>query len=377
MLWTVQQTQTNLSYLNDVLAFFIIRSRHQSRYLKKRLFPSEFIKIHDSNGNNVREKFKAVFDEINKLDIKQRRSLICVYLNNQRVERLCLDKKFPRKNLSNFPTSLQAAIKKLGEYLYSSVLQQSCFTDLPNVNDTLREHWTNYKYANGRICCFCGINKYTEQLANVEARKQLRPAFDHYLPKEKYPFTSVNFNNLIPICDFCNGRRFKGSIDPCEYKKQTSTHAFYPFDNLAYGNLSYKVELNSNQIKGREEISDILDVELSKPKDEQHCTWNHVFKVVSRVKGHINECYGSWLQTDILTTSHNLAHLKTLLKDKGIANLQNRKNLESGFHKGYTYLMLSQLNDASLEAVLEAVGYLPVPGNDEELNDLLKSIDMV
>ena len=377
MLWTVKQTQTSLSYLNDVLAHFIIRSRSESKYFKKRLFPESFLKIHDDKRNNVREKFKTVFDEINKLGIKQRRKLICIYLNNQKVERLCLDKNFPRKNLSNFPNDLQTAIKKLGEYLYSSVLQQSCFTDLPNVNDTLRTHWTNYKNANGRICCFCGINKYTEQLANVETSKQLRPAFDHYLPKEKYPFASVNFNNLIPICDFCNGRRFKGSIDPCEYKKQTSTHAFYPFGSLAYGSLSYKVELNLNQIQGREEISDILDVKLSKPKDEQQCTWNHVFKVISRVKGHINECYGSWLQTDILTTPHNLEHLKKLLEDQGKANLRNRKNLESAFHKGFTYLKLSQLDDDSLEAIFDSIGYLPVPDNDKQLHDLLKSIDMV
>jgi len=374
MLWAISKPSTNLSYLNDVLAHFIISSRSQNRYLKQRLFPSDFIAIHDNNSNNIKPKFQAVFKEIRKLELPERRELIRVYLNNQRVESLCLSKTFPIKNLSTFSAELQKAMKDLGEYLYSNALKLAPFTSLPNVNHTLREHWIDYKNLNGKICCFCGINEYIEQLADVTLAQQFRPAFDHYLPKEKYPFSAVNFNNLVPICDTCNGRRLKGSKDPCNCNEKGRVEAFFPYNGNMFGTLEFDIGFTREQIQNRGSISEIWTVDLLNSADEKQTSWNRLFNIVKRIKGRVNNNYVSWLESDILTTPLPLPQIKTELEAKGRANLSHMKDIGDGYHKGLAFLKMSQLSDDMLEVIVDSIGYMPQPQNSTEVEQLLESL---
>ena len=47
-------------------------------------------------------------------------------------------------------------------------------------------------------CPYCGI-------ADIKGQHhRLKDAYDHYLPKSIYPFNSVNFKNLAPMCHECN-----------------------------------------------------------------------------------------------------------------------------------------------------------------------------
>jgi hypothetical protein len=63
-----------------------------------------------------------------------------------------------------------------------------------------------------------------------------RSAFDHYLPKKHYPFSSINFKNLVPLCDICN-ESYKGQKDTLSIKedegkaneKTIKIKAFYPY----------------------------------------------------------------------------------------------------------------------------------------------------
>ena len=53
-----------------------------------------------------------------------------------------------------------------------------------------------------RVCPYCG----SDILKNLRNHKGqfIKSQLDHYLPKSKYPFLSLNFYNLFPVCKDCN-----------------------------------------------------------------------------------------------------------------------------------------------------------------------------
>lgn len=52
------------------------------------------------------------------------------------------------------------------------------------------------------VCPYCNKN-YTYTIIN-KSKQYTRPDFDHFLPKEKYPYFALSFYNLIPSCQICN-----------------------------------------------------------------------------------------------------------------------------------------------------------------------------
>ena len=73
------------------------------------------------------------------------------------------------------------------------------------------ESWGGYDYClalNLKVCPYCNreyINTVDRiKLDNETELKGVRPDFDHFFPKSKYPFLSCSIFNLIPACKFCN-----------------------------------------------------------------------------------------------------------------------------------------------------------------------------
>lgn len=52
------------------------------------------------------------------------------------------------------------------------------------------------------VCPYCNKN-YTYTIMN-KSTQYTRPDFDHFLPKNKYPYFALSFYNLIPSCQICN-----------------------------------------------------------------------------------------------------------------------------------------------------------------------------
>jgi hypothetical protein len=59
-------------------------------------------------------------------------------------------------------------------------------------------------------CPYCNRN-YTYSLSKSS---KIKPELDHFYPKSKYPFLGLNFYNLIPSCQTCNGYGAKHEFDP-------------------------------------------------------------------------------------------------------------------------------------------------------------------
>lgn len=77
-----------------------------------------------------------------------------------------------------------------------------------------------------KVCPYCN-RMYTTTLFGAN---RIRPAFDHFYPRSKYPYLAVSLFNLIPSCSMCNGK--KRSTAEVIYKEEEKENIsiIYPYD---------------------------------------------------------------------------------------------------------------------------------------------------
>jgi hypothetical protein len=131
-------------------------------------------------------------------------------------------------------------------------------------------------------CPFCGINPVK---GIYHSRRE---AYDHYLPKAKYPFNSINFNNLVPACHECNST-YKLSQDPLYDAKDPllaktggRRKSFYPYQTPP-PQIVFNITLNSpdwNNIKPSDVSLSIGPVALKEEID----TWLDVYGIEERYR---------------------------------------------------------------------------------------------
>lgn len=96
-------------------------------------------------------------------------------------------------------------------------------------------------------CIYCN-RIYTKTVVKRDKKKVIRPTFDHWFPKSKYPLLSLSFFNLIPSCNVCNSG-VKGSTP---FELSTHFHPYYKspdkefkytfsYDHKDYDKFSFKI----------------------------------------------------------------------------------------------------------------------------------------
>lgn len=143
-------------------------------------------------------------------------------------------------------------------------------------------------------CPFCGIG----DLKGIHHTR--REAYDHYLPKCRYPFNSINFRNLAPACHECNSV-FKLSKDPAHTSKNPAKTirrraAFYPYKTVAHS-IGLKIELQHSDIAKLTPADITLQFGPAAIAQEID-TWKDVYGIEERYKSKLcTESDGkAWLQ---------------------------------------------------------------------------------
>lgn len=231
-----------------------------------------------------------IYKEFLKKSKSERKQLKKYYLINNNINSLCvsnsksplcyddLEKQHPKlcKLLKTFYSKLYGAKSPFILAVFGNLL-------------TLKaDHYKEFNIVNfdgheGK-CPFCGLNPIK---GNDHTKLE---AYDHFLPKGTYPFNSINFTNLSPMCHECNSsykleKEPLMNIDPLKKKSKVRRKAFYPYSKDKW-QLNFKVEL-SNADFGTLKKEEIKIVVEANNRDEEIESWLEVYGIEERYKAKI------------------------------------------------------------------------------------------
>lgn len=200
------------------------------------------------------------------------------YRSNNSIEDLCKQQNGCNPYLYTTLHTLHGGLSDELEKFYKSL-----FTDVIHLNVVQAKigkvdvHYDNFVTVNDeRKCPFCGLNSIKGP------NRSVRDAYDHYLPKDIYPFNSINFKNLAPMCHECNSShklRQDPIINPTTHARR---RAFYPYDTINY-QIEIGIDFNHNDINTLTEHH--IQVTLTSPTHQDEVdTWKEVFGIEERYK---------------------------------------------------------------------------------------------
>lgn len=232
------------------------------------------------------------------------------YYNHLNIENLCNDTTIEvlkyteivnedfRTLLKNFLTWLWDDYDKLPKALRDE------YKDV-------QDHFNEFKKVQkGKVCPFCGISS----LKPKTTRKR-RNAYDHYIPKAKYPFVSINFKNLFPACHECNSDEKKEHDTPL--KNGTRHKVLFPFDTT-YTIDDITIHINPKERFDQASLSTLLsdidwDIEftLHRGTIDIYEAWDDIFQIKTRYKEYILDFEDTWFSDFILKKFNEKVVTKT------------------------------------------------------------------
>jgi hypothetical protein len=181
-------------------------------------------------------------------------------------------------------------------------------------------------------CPYCGFG----DIKGVHHSK--REAYDHFLPKGTYPFNSVNFHNLAPMCHDCNSS-YKLKLDPIKHIDPVTRknnggrrRAFYSYGNVNPG-INISVAIKTKDVTNL--APDQIDLQLTaQGRAEEVEAWKDVFGIEERYRA---KCCGEndgkgWLsRVRDECQNYNLTPQQMLIAE--IRSAENRPWADSNFLK--------------------------------------------
>jgi len=151
-----------------------------------------------------------------------------------------------------------------------------------------------------KTCPCCGL------IPIESAKSNYREDNDHYLPKANFPFSVVNFQNLVPLCSKCN-KKCKSTKNPFSNNRIS----YFPFDG-ARADLDVSILINTQPdttyLALKEE-----EIEFAFSGDpDKNETWDYLFEIKERY----NEEICSLTYSELRTITNRI--LKSSVRDDGL-----------------------------------------------------------
>lgn len=321
MIVQLNKVHTDLSILLDVPTSFFEKLEAATSF-GDHLFPDWFDDVFGTTkkrNDGLYKKFEKLYDKYKAVSRKSRRDeIVKAYTDGIQVENLCNRVAgISAKKLSEF-TEVKDEMRAVLKHLWENSLKYEEFekkvkTDLKKfAKDFIDEH-------HSQICPFCGLEGY------LYVDGQSRLALDHWLCKTTYSYSSVNFENLIPIGDKCNERPAKGTKNVLSLT--AGNRVFYPFTK--HGSIKVEITTTNTPTNPLEEngIYTINILPVNSSDQDLFDSWDSLFNINTNYKSYLtqtvlNRWRGNYImfisQHDILNHATNIPDLKTnLLHWKG------------------------------------------------------------
>jgi hypothetical protein len=243
-----------------------------------------------ANDNHTRlklfEPIRDIFDSFKELSPEYRSQIAEWYDANNNIEALCSNapdvSPGTYDDVELIHEDLAKQLRSFCIALWERVMGLSSVQ--ARIGD-IDDHYRAFVETNDEgKCPFCG-------LAGIKGQYHTkREAYDHYLPKDIYPFNSVNFKNLAPICHECNSS-YKLRLDPTRHidpitrkNRGGRRKSFY-----AYGTVHPKIEitihLSTRALAALQ--ADHITLQITSPgRTEEVEAWKEVFGIEERYRAH-------------------------------------------------------------------------------------------
>lgn len=327
MLFLLQRVNSNIEKAHEIPKYFFEQlKKNSSTNFGLHLFPTW---VQSDDFKFLRDHFEIFFNSL-KSNISNQTDIIkiCeIFSENNEIEKICSDINqvvtcIDEKKLISLYKDIDKYIDKLFDWLYGSFLNSRTLEK--KLNTSLKKHYEDFADLNSRTCVFCGIHEFS--LPIVENRQ----SYDHYLAKSIYPFSSINFDNLIPICGQCNTIKSDENIVYEDYKTLKRRVFFYPYK--AHNGI--KILLNCNRFPLNIKDNGNWNVsvnEVNTNDKEKLIAWKKVFNIESRFTKYIEVKVGCWFEEFIKDFKTSNSSISKFLND-----LENKNKIdikaEAGIH---------------------------------------------
>ncbi|MEC5174062.1 hypothetical protein [Chryseobacterium nepalense] len=283
MIHTYSFYESDVNKLNDFVLSFFNKIEFETGEFSTNFFEKEFFDNLVSRHKVILGRaFKAIYIIIKNWSQNERSELCNTIRRSNEIEQICKGLIVPTKSV-DIPADVRDLLITLFKKLYDDVLFGRFFR---SHYGSRKDHYHNFRKSfknNDEKCPACGIR----QMHNEE--EDITDQYDHYLAKDIYPFSSVNFKNLIPICSDCNSILVKKDVDILSYTNKV----FYPFEKK-----KKLIDINVNIIKN--DSSNLKNIKwgilykVETGRESELDAWKAIYKVEKRHKDYVSGWIVKW-----------------------------------------------------------------------------------
>jgi len=226
---------------------------------------NDFRKKVNRTGTYLKKPIEEIFNICKNFTSQQKNYIRNAFEKNNQIEALCNNSVSPifyNDLTSSTNENFSKEVKTFFNKLYEKVFNQKPFF--------LNKHYDEFFKINEPLCPFCGLNTLEKDSSNH------RDDYDHYLPKDEYPFNAVNLRNLLPMCSDCN-KKWKKIKNPI-FKEKTKK-AFYYFGTIE---LDFDIKIIINELNIYNNSCNVVVEFYSKTMQEEVDSWDRLFSLSRR-----------------------------------------------------------------------------------------------
>lgn len=275
---------SDVNKLNEFVLAFFDKIENQTGPFTEDFFEKEFyVNLVSRHKIILLGAFKDIYVTIKDWDQASKSQLIQSIKDSNEIKEICAGNIVPSKE-NDIPEEVRVLLVTLFKKLYKDVL----FGDIFKKNYCSRkDHYHNFRqFSNNAYttCPACGIWPMHNSVEDITDQ------YDHYLAKDIYPFSSVNFKNLVPVCSDCNSIAVKSNTDILRFTRK----AFYPFDT-DHQPIQISISIHKNAYK-LEDINWLVNYTCEVGKEDELTAWKKIYKIEKRHQNHLKGNMQGWVK---------------------------------------------------------------------------------
>lgn len=284
MIYPLIQVTGGIDKIYEVPLEFL-KNAQLSKTCSDTLVPKWFEPVYN-RCPGVKAKFETLFKAFKRLNKAKQAELISVYTSSKNIQNICSDVAKVYGGIDKYDKTIQKPLKSLFEFLFNETVGTAVFKT--NAKMHIGDHYKLFQEKNNvHVCPFCGLETYTVPIFR-------RAEYDHYLPISIYPWLGVNFNNLVPMGDHCNGKKNAINILYSDYATNSRRLVWYPYEWINHSVLlNCKKKPTLTDMSGEWEV--VFKASSAKNQDKIK-TWNDVFEIPLRFNEHIRTFHKRFIE---------------------------------------------------------------------------------